>query len=257
MAIIAISLVLVGLFTESVLADFPKNLLAEIIGILAAVFIGWFFFERRASKWLEKVKGLLEKMERQQREGRLIWARDTIHPIALLLVEVAHQLVHDLQHIEENLPAPWEQSVSGHAEVALGEVVSFFGGREDGQIEICQAAAATLTQSYRLLERLQTLLQTGPDWIRQDVDVTQGLEEALRTTEHFDPHLLMVRNVVHPMARRVRILPGDFDNIAGHIWSVSLHQYLEHLLRLATVLDEQARRGGYDWPGDSDSSASR
>ena len=67
--------------------------------------------------------------------------------------------------------------------------------------------------------------------------VTQGLEEALRTTEHFHPNLLMVRNVVHPMARRVRILPGDFDNIAGHIWSVSLHQYLEHLLRLATVLD--------------------
>jgi len=246
-AIIVISLIFVGFHTENVLADFPKNLLAEIIGILAAFFIGWFFFERRASSWLEKVKGLLEKMERQQQEGRLTWARDVGHSIALLLVEVTHQLVHDLQRIEDDIPAPWQKSVSQHAEEVLSEVANLFRGSEDGQMEICQAAAVTLTQSNGLLERLQTLLQTGPDWIRQDAEVTQGLEEALRQTEQFHPSLLLALNV-HPMTRRVRVLPGAFDNIAGHVWSVSLHLYLEQLLRLAKALDEKARREGFDWP---------
>lgn len=254
-AIVALSLVLVGFFKENILADFSKNLLAEIIGILAAFFIGWFFFERRASSWLEKVKGLLEKMERQQQEGRLIWAKDIGHPIALLLVEVTHQLIHDLQRIEEDIPAPWGKSVSMHANEVLREIANLFRGREDGQMEICQAAAETLTQSNRLLERLQTLLQTGPDWIRQDVEVTRSLEEALRETEQFNPSLLMVRNV-HPMARRVRVVPGGFNNVAGHVWSVSLHLYLEQLLRLAKALDEQARREGFDWPRDNTNNTS-
>ena len=225
------------------------------MGILAALFIGWYFFERRASIWLEKVKGLLEEMDKHQHEGRLRWASDTGHPIALLLTEVTYQLVHDLPRVDEDLPVPWEQSVTAHAEAAQREVRRFFGRMEDGQIEICQAAAATLTQSYRLLERLQTTLQTGPDWIRQDVDVVQGLESALTIAESFSPSLLTVGRV-DPMSRRVGILPGGFDTIEGNAWSVTLSLYLEKLLKLAKALDEQARREGFDWPGGDDSGAS-
>jgi hypothetical protein len=57
--------------------------------MLAAFYIGWFFFERKASEWLEKIKNLLEKMKRQQQEGYLIWAKDVGHTTSSFLSKVS------------------------------------------------------------------------------------------------------------------------------------------------------------------------
>lgn len=101
-AVLAIVVAVVGFITENRLSDFAKNLLAGVFSISVAFLLAWLFFEKPASKWLKRIGVLLDREEQHQRFVQQSWAETVLLPIALILVEVTHQLVHDLQGIEDD-----------------------------------------------------------------------------------------------------------------------------------------------------------
>lgn len=245
-AVITIVVAVVGFVAENKLSDFAKNLLAGVFSISLAFLLAWLFFEKPASKWLNRIGVLLEREEQHQRFVQQSWAETVLLPIALILLEVTHQLVHDLQGIEDDIFVPKQESISQHAKKVLVEVHDLFRETQDKQIEINAVAARSLTQSGRLLDRLEAYLQSGPDWIREDVKIANRLQEALRkATDNFPPNLMLYSNI-HPMARRVRLLPKDFETVIGIVNCTNVQLYLEELANLVIALDDKVRGEGFD-----------
>lgn len=245
-AVITIVVAVVGFVTENKLSDFAKNLLAGVFSILLAFLLAWLFFEKPASMWLGRIGTLLERDEQHQRSVQQSWAETILLPVALILLEVTHQLVHDLQGIEDDIFVPKQESISQQAKKVLGEVDALLRQKQDYQIEIFPAAARSLTQSGRLLDRLEAYLNSGPDWIREDVKIANCLQEASRIAiDNFNPNLMLYSNI-HPMSRRVKVLPKDFEGVVGIVHCTSLHMYLEELIRLTIALDDKVHRAGFD-----------
>lgn len=243
---VAIVVAVVGLTMENWLTDFTKNLLAGIFSISVAFVLAWLFFEKPASKWLKRIGALLEREEQHQWFVQQSWAETVLSPIALILLEVTHQLVHDLQDIEDDIFVPDQESIFQQVKKVLAEVHDLFRETQDKQIEINAAAARSLTQSGRLLDRLEAYLQSGPDWIREDVKIANRLQEALReATDNFPPNLMLYSNI-HPMARRVGLLPKDFETVVGIVNCTSVQLYLEELANLVIALDGKVHGGGFD-----------
>ena len=243
---VAIVVAVVGLTMENWLTDFTKNLLAGIFSILVAFVLAWLFFEKPTSKWLKRIGVLLEREEQHQRFVQQSWAETVLLPTALILLEVTHQLVHDLQDIEDDISVPDQEGISQQAKKVLVEVHDLFRETQDKQIEINAAAARSLTQSGRLLDRLEAYLQSGPDWIREDVKIANRLQEALRkATDNFPPNLILYSNI-HPMARRVKLLPKDFETVVGIVNCTNVQLYLEELANLVIALDSKVHGEGFD-----------
>ncbi len=246
-AVIIIIVVVVGFITENRLSDFAKNLLAGVPIILLAFLLGWFFVEKRASMWLGKIGTLLERDEQHQRSVQRSWAETVLSPLAVILLEVTHQLFHDLQDIEDKVSIGWEDSISQEAKKVSKEVDAFFRPDKDKFIEINSAAASSLTQSGKLLERLEAYLKSGPDWIREDTQIAKLLQEAVACIGNLDPALFMYSNV-HPMSRRVQLPPKAFEHIVAGAHCTSLWRYLSELTNLTIALDEKVHREGFGLP---------
>ena len=237
--IAAVVLIVVGFQFGNMMADFTKNFLAGLSCILIAFVIAWLFIDKRASQLLGKIDKLLERDRQYQRSVQRSWAEKVLLPIAVILLEVTHQLFHDLQNIEDNVSIG-RKDISQEAEKLLEEV-SASRPNKDKFITINSAAANSLTQSSKLLDRLEAYLKAGPDWIRDDTQIAELIQEAITCMENLPPSLFLYSNI-HPMARRVRLQPGSFEKNVAEVHCTSLWRYLEQLANLTIALDKKVHR---------------
>ncbi len=244
--VVAIVVAVVGFITEDRLSDFAKNLLAGVFSVLLAFLLAWLFFEKPASTWLGRIGTLLERDEQYQRSVKQSWAKTVLLPLALILLEVTHQVVHDLQGIEDDIFVPSQESISQQANKVWDEVSAFFQQKQNEQIGINRAAASSLSQTYKLLDRLEAYLASGPDWIRGDAKIVEYHQEASRRAIDSLPLALVSYSNIHPMSRRVRVSPQDFGQIVVTAHSTSLQLYLEELTGLARALNDKVHREGLD-----------
>ena len=233
----AIVLLVVGFVLGNRMNDFLRDLLATVVGISIAVLLAWVFFEKRASMLLSRIGAILERNEQYQRSVQQSWAKKKLLPIAIILLEVTHQLFHDLQDIEDNVSIGRED-ISQEAEKVLEEVNTFFRPNKDKFITINSAAASSLTQSSKLLERLEAYLKAGPDWIRDDPWIAELIQEAVTCRDNLPASVFIYSNV-HPMARRVLLQPGSFEIRVAEVHCTSLWRYLEQLANLTIALDKK------------------
>ena len=239
--IAAVVLIVVGFQFGNMMADFTKNFLAGLSCILIAFVIAWLFIDKRASQLLGKIDTLLERDRQYQRSVQQSWAEKNLLPIAVILLEVTHQLFHDLQNIEDNVSIGRED-ISQEAQKVLKEVDAFFQPNKDSFITINSAAASSLTQSSKLLERLEVNLKAGPDWIRDDAQIANIIQEAVTCMTYFPANVFTYSNV-HPMALRAAFLPKSFfEDTVGEVHCTSLWRYLEELANLAIALDKKVHR---------------
>ena len=238
--IAAVVLIVVGFQFGNMMADFTKNFLAGISCILIAFVIAWLFIDKRASQLLGKIDKLLERDRQYQRSVQRSWAEKVLLPIAVILLEVTHQLFHDLQNIEDNVSIGRED-ISQEAEKLLEEVSAFFRPNKDKFITINSAAANSLTQSSKLLDRLEAYLKAGPDWIRDDTQIAKLIQEVVTCMDNLPPSLFIYSNI-HPEACRVRLPPKFFEDTAGEVHCTSLWHYIEQLANLTMALDKKVHR---------------
>ena len=238
--IAAVVLIVVGFQFGNMMGDFTKNFFAGLSCILIAFVIAWLFIDKRASQLLGKIDKLLERDRQYQRSVQRSWAEKVLLPIAVRLLEVTHQLFHDLQNIEDNVSIGRED-ISQEAEKLLEEVSAFFRPNKDKFITINSAAANSLTQSSKLLDRLEAYLKAGPDWIRDDTQIAKLIQEAVTCMDNLPPSLFIYSNI-HPEARRVRLQPGSFEKSVAEVHCTSLWQYLEQLANLTIAIDKKVHR---------------
>ena len=236
--VIAIFLLVVGFVLGDRMNDFLRDVLAAAVAVLIAVLLAWFFFEERASMLLHRVGTILERNEQYQRSVQQSWTENNLRPIAVQLLEVTHQLLHDSQGIEDNVSIG-RQDISLEAQKVLREADDFSRPNKHSFIEINSAAASSLTQSSKLLDRLEAYLKAGPDWIKDDPRIAQLIQEAVTCADNLPPALFIYSNV-HPMARRVRLQPGSFEKIVAEVLCTSLSRYITELANLTIALDKKA-----------------
>lgn len=238
--IAAVVLIIVGFQFGNMMADFTKNFLAGLSCILIAFVIAWLFIDKRASQLLGKIDTLLERNRQHQQSVQLSWAERVLLPIATRLLEVTHQLFHDVQGIEDDVSIGRED-ISLEAGKVLKEVDAFFRPNKDKFITINSAAANSLTQSNRLLDRLEAYLKAGPDWVRDDPQIAGLIQEAVTCMDNFPISVFKYSNV-HPMASRVRLPPKFFKDTVGEVHCTSLWDYIKRLVNLTIALDKKAHR---------------
>lgn len=239
--IAAVVLIVVGFRFENVLTDFTKNFIAGLSCIFIAFVIAWVFIERRASMWLEdRIGKVIERNEQYRQSVQQSWTENNLLPIAVILLEVTHQLLHDLKGIEDNVSIGRED-ISLEAQEVLREADDFFQPNKDSYIKINSAAASSLTQSSKLLDRLEAYLKAGPDSIKDDPRIAQLIQEAVTCMENLPPSLFLYSNV-HPMARGVRLQPGSFEKNVAEVWCTSLWRYITELANLTIALDKKVHR---------------
>ena len=238
--IAAVVLIIVGFQFGNMMADFTKNFLAGLSCILIAFVIAWLFIDKRASQLLGKIDTLLERDRQYQQSVQRSWAERVLLPIATILLEVTHQLFHDVQGIEDDVSIG-RKDISQEAEKVLEEVDAFFRPNKDSFITINSAAAHSLTQSSRLLARLDASLKAGTDWIRDDPQIAELIQEAVTCMDDLPPSVFTYSKV-HPNARRVRLPPKSFENTGDKVWCTSLWRYLEQLANLTIALDKKVHR---------------
>ena len=238
--VVAIVLLVVGFVLGNSMNDFLRDIIATTVGILIAVFLTWFFFEKRASMLLDRVDKTLERNEEYQQSVQKSWTENNLLPIAVTLLEVNHQLLHDLQGIEDDVFIGRED-ISTEAEKVLKEVDDFFRPIKDSFIKINSAAANSLTQSSKLLDRLESYLKAGPDWTKDDPRIAQFIQEAITCMDNMPLDLFLYSNV-HPMSRRVRLQAGSFEKTIGEVWCTSLWRYITELVNLTIAIDKKVHR---------------
>ena len=239
--IAAVVLIVVGFQFGNMMDDFTKNFLAGLSCILIAFVIAWLFIDKRASQLLGKIDTLLEKDRQYQLSVQRAWAEKILLPIAFRLLEVTQQLFYDLQNIEDNVSIG-RKDISQEAEKVLEEVDGFFRPNKDKFITINSAAANSLTQSSRLLDRLEAYLKAGPDWIRDDPQIAELIQEAVTCMANFPAGVFTYSNI-HPMACRVRLPPKFFEDTVGEVHCTSLWHYFDRLVNLTIVLDKKCTEG--------------
>ena len=137
--IAAVVLIVVGYQFGNMMADFTKNFLAGLSCILIAFVIAWLFIDKRASQLLGKIDTLLEKDRKYQLSVQQAWAKKILLPIAFILLEVTHQLFHDVQGIDDDVSIGRED-ITQEAQKVLEEVDAFFRPNKDKFITINPAA---------------------------------------------------------------------------------------------------------------------
>lgn len=239
--VIAIVLLVIGFVLGNNMNDFLRGIIATVVGILIAVLLAWFLFEKRASILLNRVNKILEKNEQYQQSVKKSWAENNLVPIAAHLLEVTRRILDDLQGIEDDVCIGREEDISLEAQKVLGKADDLFGPNKDSFIKINSEAATSLTQSSKLLERLEAYLKVGPDWIKDDPRIARFLQEAITCMENIPTDLFVYSNV-KPMARRVRVVPGSFENIVGEVWGTSLWTYIREVGNLTIAIDEKVNK---------------
>ena len=236
----AIVLLVVGFVFGNRMNDFLSAVLATSAGILFAVLLAWVLFEKRGSVLLNRIYKILERNEQYEQSVQKSWDEKNLLPIAVILLEVTHQVVHDLQEIEDSV-CIGRENISDEAEKVLKEMDNFFRPRKDSFIKINSAAANSLTQSSKLLDRLEAYLTAGPDWIKDDPRIAELIQESMTCMDNMPVNVFIYSNV-HPMARRVKLVAGSFEIKVSEVWCTTIWHYLEQLTNLTMALDKRVHR---------------
>lgn len=239
--IVAVVLIVVGVQFGNMMPDFVKSFIAGLSGTLIAFVIAWFIINKPASQLMDNIDTLLERDRQYQQSVQRSWAKSVLLPTAIQLLEVTHQLFHDLQNIEDDVFIGRED-ISQEAQKVLTEVDTFFRPNKDNFITINSAAATSLTQSSMLLARLEASLKVGPDWVRDDPQIAGLIQEAVTCMGNFPDGVFTYSNV-NPMARRAGLLPKSwFEDTVGEVHCTSLWHYIERLVNLTIALDKKVYR---------------